>query len=132
MPTVGQNATPIDPRFGEGLMSKKLILLFMLLVNVSIVACGGSGGSNTTSALTSSGQSSSSSTVSTVLKIFVTASTHVGDFKNDPLLQGTNAISKADYFCNKDVNNPDNRIYKALIVDGIEVDPIGWTVCRLI
>lgn len=51
------------------------------------------------------------------LKIFVTKVAHVGDFENDPLLPGANAIEKADSFCNQDLNKPDSNIYKALLVD---------------
>ena len=61
---------------------KKLFVLTSILTST---ACGG-GSSNPapTSALSSG------------LKIFVTANGHVGDFANDPLLAGNNAIEKAD------------------------------------
>lgn len=52
------------------------------------------------------------------LKIFVTSKGHVGDFEGDPLLNGANAIEKADSFCNRDANKPNDSVYKALLVDG--------------
>lgn len=90
---------------------------FMVII-LLLTSCGG-------------GSHSGNPTVSTGLKIYVTSSKHVGDFKNDPLLQGTNAISKADYFCNIDINKPNDSIYKALIVDGINRDAfsnIDWVL----
>jgi len=80
-----------------------------------LVSCGGGGDNG----------SLSSSSVSNGLKIFITASKHVGDFKNDSLLQGANAISKADYFCSVDANKPNNSVYKALIVDGVNRDAVN-------
>lgn len=48
---------------------------------------------------------------------FVTSSSHNGDFANDTTLFGTNAIEKADSFCNS--QNPGlPGTYKALLVDG--------------
>lgn len=52
------------------------------------------------------------------LKIFVTSRDHVGDFERDPTLAGANAIEKADSFCNRDPNKPNDSVYKALLVDG--------------
>lgn len=80
-----------------------------------LASCGGGGDNGNLS----------SSSVSTGLKIFITASKHVGDFQNDPLLQGANAISKADCFCNIDANKPNNSVYKALIVDGVNRDAVN-------
>jgi hypothetical protein len=56
--------------------------------------------------------------VSTGLKIFATDEKHVSDFANDPTLAGSNAIEKADNFCNTSLGKPSNATYKALIVDG--------------
>ena len=78
--------------------------------------------------LTSCGSNDSSPPVlSTGLKIFITAEGHVGDFANDPLLSGSNAIEKADTFCNNDSNKPNNSNYKALLVDGINRDALSLT-----
>lgn len=65
--------------------------------------------------------------VSTGLKIFTTPETHASDFENDPTLTGTNAIEKADVFCNNSSARPNNSIYKALLVDGINRDPVSLT-----
>lgn len=65
--------------------------------------------------------------LSTGLKIFVTAEKHVGDFLNNPTLNGTTAIQKADDFCNKSANKPNNSSYKALLVDGINRDAVSLT-----
>ena len=46
---------------------------------------------------------------------------------NDPLLSGSNAIEKADSFCNNDPNKPNSSTYKALLVDGITRDAISLT-----
>lgn len=64
------------------------------------------------------GCGSDNGSVSSGLKIFVTAEKHVSDFANDPTLKGNNAIEKADSFCNGSSNKPNNSTYKALIVDG--------------
>ena len=69
--------------------------------------------------------------LSSGLKIFVTASTHNGDFDNDTTLQGATGIDKADFFCNKDLNKPNSSTYKALIVDGVNRDAatrINWVL----
>ena len=63
--------------------------------------------------------------VSNGAKIFVTSRKHVADFKNDPLLQGTTAVAKADYFCNSDPFKPNDGNYKALIVDSVNRSPIN-------
>lgn len=91
----------------------KNILLYAFAV-VCLVSCdsGNNGGSNQ---------------LSTGLKIFVTAEDHVGDFANDPTLNGANAIEKADDFCNQSLNKPNDSIYKALIVDGITRDALSLT-----
>jgi hypothetical protein len=51
------------------------------------------------------------------LKVFVTERTHGSDFEHDPTLAGTNAIQKADEFCNADPKKRGGS-YRALIVDG--------------
>jgi hypothetical protein len=64
-------------------------------------------------------------------KIFVTSRKHGADFKNDPYLNGDNAIHKADDFCNTDPNRPDTHVYKALLVDGVNRDaktPTDWVL----
>jgi hypothetical protein len=61
------------------------------------------------------------------LKIFATSEIHVGDFANDPTLSGANAIEKADFFCNQDSGKPDDKIYKALLIDGINRDAKSLT-----
>ncbi len=58
------------------------------------------------------------------LRIFVTSTQHVGDFKNDPLLPGSTATQKADTLCNSDAAKPTSNIYKALIVDGVNRDAV--------
>ncbi len=99
-------------------MRNKYLLLLIISLSLStfLFGCGGGGSSSSTKHNLSSG-----------LKIFVTASHHVGDFKNDPLLPGSNAMEKADSFCNKDANKPNNSIYKALIVDGVNRDAVTLT-----
>jgi len=81
--------------------------LILILAILSLSACSNGDSSN-----------NSPQSLSTGLKIFVTASVHVGDFANDPLLAGSNAIEKADSFCNIDSNKPNTSVYKAMIVDG--------------
>lgn len=66
-------------------------------------------------------------TPSTGLKIFVTAETHSGDFAGDPKLPGTNAIQKADAFCNQSSAKPSDDTYKALFVDGVSRDAVSLT-----
>ena len=71
------------------------------------------------------------SVVSSGLKIFVTTEVHSGDFANDPTLTGSNAIQKADYFCNKSKAKPSTDSYKALLVDGTNRDAklnIDWVL----
>jgi hypothetical protein len=65
--------------------------------------------------------------VSSGLKIFLTSRKHIADFKNDPFLNGDNAIHKADDFCNTDPNRPDAHVYKALLVDGVNRDAKSLT-----
>ena len=65
--------------------------------------------------------------VSSGLKIFSTPETHIADFANDPTLTGANGIEKADDFCNKSSAKPNNSAYKALLVDGINRDPVSLT-----
>ncbi len=60
--------------------------------------------------------------ISAGLKIFVSARTHVADFANDPYLSGSNAIEKADDFCNTDSNRLDTATYRAMIVDAVVRD----------
>ena len=69
----------------------------------------------------------SGKTLSSGLKIFVTSNGHVGDFENDPLLSGANAMEKADAFCNNDPNKPNDSLYKAMIVDGTNRDAVSLT-----
>jgi len=88
--------------------------LTIIAVSICVVACG-------------SNSSSPPPKLSSGKKIFVTAIGHIGDFQNDPLLAGSNAIEKADSFCNNDANKPDDSTYKALIVDGINRDAISLT-----
>jgi hypothetical protein len=90
-----------------------------LLICAGLFACGGGGGSNSTD------NSGGGDIASTGLKIFLTSRVHVGDFANDPTLVGDNAIEKADSFCNRDPNKPNNSYYKALIVDGVNRDAIS-------
>lgn len=61
------------------------------------------------------------------LIIFVTQGYHVSDFANDPTLVGSNAIEKADSFCNSDANKPNGSTYKALLTDGIVRDAVSLT-----
>jgi len=87
-----------------------------IFITILILASCGSGGSD-----------EGNQVLSTGLKIFVTSNGHVGDFANDPLLSGSNAIEKADTFCNNDPNKPNDSYYKALIVDGINRDAVSLT-----
>jgi len=80
-----------------------------------LASCGGGGG----------GSNETGSSLSNGAKIFVTSRKHVADFKNDPLLQGTTAVTKADYFCNTDPIKPNSSNYKALIVDSVNRSPIN-------
>lgn len=92
--------------------------MYLGVLSFVLASCGG-------------GNSSAPPVQSTGLKIFVTANKHVGDFKNDPLLQGTTAVSKADTFCNNDLNKPNSSNYKALIVDSVNRNPsnnIDWVL----
>lgn len=66
-------------------------------------------------------------TISTRLKIFVTSETHDGNLASDTTLIGSNAIEKADYICNTSARKPDNRQYKALLVDGLYRDAPALT-----
>jgi len=62
------------------------------------------------------------STISTRLKIFVTSETHDAGLASDTSLIGSNAIEKADYICRTSARKPDNKEYKALLVDGLYRD----------
>jgi hypothetical protein len=66
--------------------------------------------------------SSSPDQVSGGLKIFVSSHGHLSDFFHDPNLHGSTGVARADDFCNTDANKPDNRTYKALLVDGVARD----------
>lgn len=99
-------------------------LLFVISI-FTFIACGGGGGDTTPPP--SIPPSPPPATLSSGLKIFVTANGHVGDFANDPLLTGNNAIEKADSFCNLDPNKPNASVYKALIVDGAIRDALSLT-----
>lgn len=65
--------------------------------------------------------------VSTGPKIFATNEVHVADFAGDPALNGSNAIEKADDFCNRSASKPDGGTYKALLVDGTTRDAPSLT-----
>lgn len=86
--------------------------LAIIYFGVVLIGCGGDSGS---------------ASLSSGLKIFVTSNGHVGDFANDPLLAGSNAIEKADSFCNNDSNKPNGSYYKALLVDGVLRDAPSLT-----
>ncbi len=86
---------------------KKQILA--ILIVPLLVACGSDG----------------ENVVSEGLKIFVTDSRHVGDFENDPLIEGSSAIEKMDSFCNSDSSKPNGSVYKALAVDGMNRDALS-------
>ena len=65
------------------------------------------------------------------LKLFVTTRSHIGDFADDPLLNGSSSIEKADDFCATDPAKPDGSAYKALLVDGVVRDAptrTGWVL----
>jgi len=89
-------------------------IFLVIITSASLVSCGG-------------GDSNPQPELSTGLKIFVSKEKHVGDFLNDPTLNGATAIEKADDFCNKSANKPNESIYKALLVDGINRDAITLT-----
>ncbi len=68
---------------------------------------------------------------STGLKIFVTDETHNHNFRDDPSLLGSNAIEKADSFCQISSARPNDSDYKALLVDGVNRDaiiPADWVL----
>jgi trimeric autotransporter adhesin len=91
----------------------------LVLLTAALSSCGGGGGSGT------------STTVSAGLKIFATAATHNGGFKNDNLLVGSTAMEKADSFCQTDAHRPDSGTYKAILVDGVSRDaltPLDWVL----
>ncbi|HED12398.1 MAG TPA: DUF1554 domain-containing protein [Gammaproteobacteria bacterium] len=67
------------------------------------------------------------STISTKLKIFVTSETHNGSLASDTTLIGSNAIEKADYICRTSAEKPDDKEYKALLVDGLYRDAPALT-----
>jgi hypothetical protein len=62
------------------------------------------------------------STISTRLKIFVTSETHDASLASDTTLIGSNAIQKTDYICRTSAKKPDNKEYKAMLVDGLYRD----------
>ncbi len=71
--------------------------------------------------------SSGGNNISDGLIIFVTEREHHADFENDPTLTGSNAIEKADYFCNEDPGKPNDSSYKALLVDGVFREAVSET-----
>jgi hypothetical protein len=58
-----------------------------------------------------------------VPKLFATPEIHNGDFADDAVLAGTNAMDKADAFCNRSVARPDGHSYKAVLADGTHRAP---------
>ena len=90
--------------------------IFLVLASSVLTACGGGSNSGNDEQVLSYG-----------LKIFVTAESHVGDFANDPTLNGNTGIERADSFCNNSTSKPNNSTYKALLVDGINRDAISLT-----
>jgi hypothetical protein len=103
-------------------MTIRPINALLVLLTVALSSCGGGGGGS---------GSGISTTVSAGLKIFATASTHNGGFKNDNLLVGSTAMEKADNFCQTDANRPDSGTYKAILVDGVSRDaltPLDWVL----
>lgn len=103
---------------------KKLIawerITILCMALLSMTACGGNDSAPQSPPPLSKG-----------LKIFATSSLHVGDFANDGTLAGTTATEKADSFCNADANKPNDSVYKALIVDGVNRDaitPLDWVL----
>ena len=91
------------------------------IATILLVACNGGGNDHIVPV---PGQST---VLSSGLKIFVTSETHAGDFASDPTLAGSDAIEKADDFCNQSLTKPNNSTYKALIVDGVNRDAISLT-----
>lgn len=77
--------------------------------------------------LASCGGGADPSVPSSGLKIFVTARVHNGNFRDDVVLVGANAIEKADDFCHTDPAKPSSGRYKALLVDGVSRDAISKT-----
>ena len=67
------------------------------------------------------------STISSRPKIFVTSEVHDGSFASDRLIPGSDAIKKADYICSTSMAKPDDKEYKALLVDGLYRDAITRT-----
>lgn len=103
-------------------MNIRPIRLPLILLTAVLSSCGGGGGGSV---------NGSGSNVSSGLKIFATAATHNGGFKNDNLLVGSTAIEKADNFCQTDANRPDSGTYKAILVDGVTRDaltPLDWVL----
>ena len=59
--------------------------------------------------------------------IFVTSEIHDGNLTADRSLVGLNAIEKADYLCSTSATKPDDKDYKALLVDGLYRDAVTGT-----
>jgi hypothetical protein len=77
--------------------------------------------------LSTAGSSESYTRAPDVAKVFATLEVHGGDFADDAVLAGTNAIDKADAFCNRSAARPDGKIYKAVLADGTRRSPsVGW------
>lgn len=96
---------------------KRIIIIYWVFAG--LVACDGDG------AVSNIGPDSS--VISSGLKIFVTAETHVGNFLDDPTLAGNSGIEKADSFCAASSSRPDGATYKALLVDGVNRDAVSLT-----
>lgn len=92
---------------------------FFIVASSLISGCGGSG------------SGSESNTPPPDHIIFETENRHSGDFLNDPTLIGNTGVDRADDFCNKDSNKPDDGTYKAILVDDanrIAVPAINWVL----
>jgi hypothetical protein len=62
-----------------------------------------------------------------VAKLFATLEVHGGDFADDTVLTGSNAVEKADSFCNRSTARPDGQTYKAVLADGVHrVPSVDW------
>jgi hypothetical protein len=102
------------------LKSKIFSILVLILL---LISCGNSG----------NGSCNNSNDTITVpdFVIFITKGKHSGNFLDDPTLSGSTGIERADDFCNKDGNKPDDDTYKALLVDDsnrIAIPQTDWVL----
>jgi len=67
-----------------------------------------------------------------VPKVFATVETHNGAFSSDATLTGTDAIAKADAFCDQSIAKPDSGHYHAMLWDDVNRQRSGATNATLL